>query len=121
MKRTVSEGIPVSTQTKFMLQLMYNITLRDQTVAPRGVTGVYTALFLFKHRFYVQIPILFGGQNSEGYAALTMWTIIAQAEPNRYRSNLPKLFLQGMREDAGAYLRRIFQIFLKMRNLLLYC
>ena len=81
----------------------------------------HTALFLLKHPFFVRIPILFGGQHSEDHSVLTMWTIIAQAEQNRYRSNWSKLLVQGTREDAGAQLRQIFQMFLKVRNLLLYC
>ena len=81
----------------------------------------YTALFLFKHPLFVQILILFGGQHSEGHSALTMWTIIAQAQQNRYGSIWSKLLGQGTREDAGARLRQIFQILLKMRNVLLYC
>ena len=72
-ERTVSEGVPVPMQTKSMLQLMYNITLRDQPVVPRRVTGIsagdemlnvyYTALFLLKHPFYVQIPIFYSVVN----------------------------------------------------------
>ena len=81
----------------------------------------HTALFLLKHPFYVQIPILFGGQHSEDHSVLTRWTIIAQAEQNKYRSNWSKLWVQGTREDAGAQLRQIFQMILKVRNLLLYC
>ena len=50
-----------------------------------------------------------------------MWTIIARAEQNRYQSNWSKLLVQGTREDAGAQFRQIFQTFLKVRNLLLYC
>ena len=72
--------------------------------------------------FFVQIPILFGGQqHPEGHSALTMWTIIAQAQQNRYGSIWSKLLGQGTREDAGAQLRQTFQILLKMRNVLLYC
>ena len=41
----------------------------------------YTVIFLLKHPFY--FPILFGGQHSEGHSALTMWTIIAQAEQKK--------------------------------------
>ena len=40
LERTVSEGILVSMQTKSMVRLIYNITLRDQPVVPRGVTVI---------------------------------------------------------------------------------
>ena len=63
---------------------MYDITLRDQPVVPRRVTGISVDdKMLCKHPFYVQLPILLGGQHSEGHSALTMWNIIAQAEQNR--------------------------------------
>ena len=85
-----------------MLQLMYNIALRDQPVVPRSDVVYHTALILLKHPFYVKIPILLGGQHSEDHSVLTMWTIITQAEQNRYRSNWSKLLVQRTREDAGA-------------------
>ena len=82
---------------------------------------LYTALFHLKHRFYVEILILFGDQHSKGHSALTVWNTMAQAEQNRYRNNWSKLLFQGTREDAETQLRQIIQIFSKVRNLLLYC
>ena len=61
---------------------------------------LYTALFHLKHRFYVEILILFGDQHSKGHSALTIWNTMAQAEQNRYRNNWSKLLFQGMQEDA---------------------